>query len=113
VAVRAIATRDLTAANVWRVIRRETLVGLVNGLIFAVVMAIVGVIWFGSPVLGAVIGVAMVINMVIAGLAGTMIPVVLERIGVDPALASGAFVTTVTDIVGFFAFLGLAAVWLL
>jgi magnesium transporter len=98
---------------VWRVIRREVLVGLVNGLIFAVVMGVVGVLWFGSPVLGAVIGVAMVINLVIAGLAGTVIPVVLEKLGVDPALASGAFVTTVTDVVGFFAFLGLAAMVLL
>ena len=113
VAVRAIATRDLTPANVWRVIRREAIVGFLNGLVFAVVMALVGVFWFGSPMLGAVIGVAMVINMVVAGLAGTMVPVMLERIGVDPALASGAFVTTVTDVVGFFAFLGLAALWLL
>ncbi len=113
VAVRAIATRDLTPANVWRVIRREVLVGLINGLIFAVVMGIVGIIWFGSPMLGAVIGVAMVINLVVAGLAGTVIPVLLERIGIDPALASGAFVTTVTDVVGFFAFLGLAAAWLI
>ena len=110
VAVRAIATKDLTGSNVWRVIRREALVGLVNGLIFAVVMGIVGVIWFGSPLLGAVIGAAMVINLVVAGLAGTVIPVALEKLGVDPALASGAFVTTVTDVVGFFAFLGLAAV---
>jgi len=113
VAVRAIATKDLTGANVWRVIRREVLVGLVNGVIFAVVMGVVGVIWFGSPMLGVVIAVAMVINLVVAGLAGTVIPVVLERIGVDPALASGAFVTTVTDVVGFFAFLGLASVILL
>lgn len=113
VAVRAIATRDLTGANVWRVIRREVLVGLVNGLIFAVVMGVVGVIWFGQPMLGVVIGVAMVINLVVAGLAGTGVPVVLEKLGVDPALASGAFVTTVTDVVGFFAFLGLAAAWLL
>ncbi|MGR3549842.1 magnesium transporter [Pseudooceanicola sp.] len=112
VAVRSIATKDLTGANVWRVIRRESLVGLVNGVIFAVVMAVVGTLWFGSPMLGAVIAAAMVINLVIAGLAGTVIPVVLERIGVDPALASGAFVTTVTDIVGFFAFLGLAGVML-
>jgi magnesium transporter len=113
VAVRSIATKDLTAANVWRVIRRECLVGLVNGAIFAVVMGIVGLIWFGSPALGYVIAVAMVINLVVAGLAGTVIPVVLDRIGVDPALASGAFVTTVTDVVGFFAFLGLAGMVLL
>ncbi|KIN64325.1 Magnesium transporter [Sulfitobacter noctilucicola] len=113
VAVRAIATKDLTGSNVWRVIRRECLVGLINGVIFAVVMGIVGIIWFGSPALGYVIAVAMVINMVVAGLAGTGIPILLERVGVDPALASGAFVTTVTDVVGFFAFLGLAAAVLL
>ena len=113
VAVRAIATRDLTTSNVWRVIRREIAVGAINGLIFAVVMGIVGVVWFGTPMLGVVIAVAMVINLVVAGLAGTGIPIILEKMGVDPALASGAFVTTVTDIVGFFAFLGLAAVILL
>lgn len=113
VAVRALATRDLTTANVWRVIKREVLVGLINGLIFAVVMGIVGVVWFGSPMLGVVIAAAMVINMVVAGLAGTVIPVLLDKMGVDPALASGSFVTTVTDVVGFFAFLGLAAMWLL
>lgn len=113
VAVRAIATKDLTGSNVWRVIRREVLVGLVNGVAFAVVMGIVGVIWFGTPMLGVVIALAMVINLVVAGLAGTVVPVVLEKLGVDPALASGAFVTTVTDVVGFFAFLGLAALMLI
>ena len=109
VAVRAIATRDLTGSNVWRVIRREVLVGLLNGLIFAVLMGIVGLAWFDWPMLGVVIAVAMIINLVVAGLAGIAIPVLLDRAGVDPALASGAFVTTVTDVVGFFAFLGLAA----
>jgi magnesium transporter len=113
VAVRAIATRDLTGSNVWRVIRREVLVGLVNGLLFAVIMGGVGIIWFGSPALGLVIAAAMVINLVIAGLAGILIPVALEKLHIDPALASGAFVTTVTDVVGFFAFLGLAAVFLM
>ncbi|MDV4145369.1 MULTISPECIES: magnesium transporter [Shimia] len=109
VAVRALATKDLTGANVWRVIRREVLVGLGNGLAFALVMGVIGLIWFGSMTLAYVIAVAMVINLVVAGLAGTVVPVLLERIGVDPALASGTFVTTVTDVVGFFAFLGLAA----
>lgn len=108
VAVRALATKDLTGANLWRVIRREVAVGLVNGVAFAVIMGIVGILWFGSPALGGVIAAAMVINLVVAGLAGIVIPVVLEKAGVDPALASGAFVTTVTDVVGFFAFLGLA-----
>ncbi|WP_282094713.1 magnesium transporter [Epibacterium ulvae] len=113
VAVRALATRDLTGSNVWRVIRRETLVGLINGAVFAVVMALIGVVWFGSPLLGAVIAISMVINLVVAGLAGTIIPIVLDKLKIDPALASGAFVTTVTDVVGFFAFLGLAAMILL
>jgi len=113
VAVRALATKDLTGSNVWRVIRREAFVGLVNGVIFAVLMGVVGVMWFGTPVLGLVIAVAMVINLVIAGLAGVLIPVGLDKAGVDPALASGAFVTTVTDVVGFLAFLGLATAVLL
>lgn len=110
VAVRAIATKDLTGANVWRVIRREVLVGLLNGLAFAVVMGAVGVLWFGSLSLGLVIAAAMLFNLVVAGFAGTAVPVLLEKIGVDPALASGTFVTTVTDVVGFFAFLGLASI---
>ncbi len=113
VAVRAIATKDLTGSNVWRVIRREVLVGAVNGLLFAAVMGGVGLIWFGSPTLAAVAAAAMVINLAVAGLAGTVIPVILERIRIDPALASGAFVTTVTDVVGFFAFLGIGAAVLL
>jgi magnesium transporter len=113
VAVRALATKDLTSANVWRVIRREVLVGLVNGLVFAMVMGVVGFIWFGVPMLGVVIALAMAANLLIAGLAGVGVPVLLDKFGIDPALASGAFVTTVTDVVGFFAFLGLAAVMLL
>ncbi|MFT6912049.1 MAG: magnesium transporter, partial [Paracoccaceae bacterium] len=110
VAVRAIATKDLTGSNMMRVLRREVLVGLVNGCIFAVIMGAVGTVWFGAFALGYVIAAAMVVNLVVAGLAGIVVPVALDRVGVDPALASGAFVTTVTDIVGFFAFLGLAAV---
>ncbi len=113
VAVRALATRDLTGSNLWRVVRREAVAGLINGLIFAVVMGVIGVVWFGTPVLGAVIAAAMVINLVVAALAGILIPIVLDKLGVDPALASGAFVTTVTDVVGFFAFLGLAAAYLI
>ena len=92
---------------------KEALVGLANGLIFAVLMGFVGLLWFGMPMLGVVIAVAMVINLVVAGLAGVLVPLTLDRMGIDPALASGAFVTTVTDVVGFFAFLGLAVLWLL
>jgi magnesium transporter len=113
VAVRALATKDLTSANLMRVVTREAGVGLINGAIFAVVMGVVGLVWFGQPLLGVVIAVAMVVNLLVAGLAGILIPVALDRLKIDPALASGAFVTTVTDVVGFFAFLGLAVVVLL
>ena len=113
VAVRSLATKDLTPSNALRVIRREVVAGLLNGLVFALIMGAIGILWFGTPMLGVVIGAAMVINLVVAGLAGILVPLTLDRVGVDPALASGAFVTTVTDVVGFFAFLGLAAVLLL
>ena len=113
VAVRALATRDLTGSNALRVIRREAMAGLLNGVIFAVVMGVVGLIWFGQPMIGVVIAVAMVVNLLAAGLSGVLIPLALDKSGVDPALASGTFVTTVTDVVGFFAFLGLATLVLL
>ncbi|MEP2030977.1 MAG: magnesium transporter [Paracoccaceae bacterium] len=113
VAVRALATKDLTRSNAWRVIRRELSVGLLNGLIFAAVMGTIGLIWFGSTQLGLVIAAALIINLITAGFAGTVVPVALEKFGVDPALASGTFVTTTTDVVGFFAFLGLASLVLI
>jgi magnesium transporter len=112
VAVRALATQDLGAANAARIILRESAVGLLNGLVFAVIMAVIVYFWFGSSELGLVIGVAMVVNLFAAGLAGILIPLGLEKFDLDPAIASGVFVTTVTDVVGFFAFLGLAALWL-
>ncbi|PKP84043.1 MAG: magnesium transporter [Alphaproteobacteria bacterium HGW-Alphaproteobacteria-2] len=113
VAVRALATRDISASNLWRVVRREAVVGLINGVGFAVIMGVVAMLWFGEPMLGLVIGLAMVCTMVAAGVGGIVVPLLLERARVDPALASGPFVTTITDVVGFFAFLGLAAVILL
>ncbi|HSF63521.1 MAG TPA: magnesium transporter [Paracoccaceae bacterium] len=113
VAVRALATRALTRRNAGRVVLRELAVGAVNGLVFGVVMAGVAALWFGVPMLAAVIGVAMVLTLVAAAVGGIVIPMALDRAGVDPALASGPFVTTVTDVVGFFAFLGLAAMVLL
>ena len=112
VAVRALATRELGRVNAMRVVLRETLVGLLNGLLFAVIMGTVAFFWFGSDTLGLVIGAAMIINLIVAGLFGILIPMALDALDIDPAVASGAFVTTVTDVVGFFAFLGLAAIWL-
>jgi magnesium transporter len=113
VAVRALATRDLTQTNASRVIGREVTVGVINGLGFAVIMGIIAWVWFDHPMIGAVIAAAMVVNLAAAALAGILVPIVLDKVGADPALASGTFVTTVTDVVGFFAFLGLAAMVLL
>jgi magnesium transporter len=112
VAVRALATQDLGPANAARVILRESAVGVLNGLVFAVIIAAIAFFWFGSGRLGLVIGLAMVVNLFAAAVAGILIPLGLEELGLDPAIASGVFVTTVTDVVGFFAFLGLAALWL-
>lgn len=113
VAVRALATKDLTRANAWRVIRREALVGLLNGFLFAIIIGGIGYMWYGMPMLGVVLGLAMVINLLMAGLAGILVPLVLDKFNLDPALGSSALVTTVTDVVGFFAFLGFAAAILL
>ncbi|MEP3299829.1 MAG: magnesium transporter [Pseudoruegeria sp.] len=112
VAVRAMATRDLTVANAKRVILRETGVGFLNGLVYGSLMGVIGYFWFGSIALGGVLMVAMWLNLIVAGTAGIVIPVVLERVKLDPALASAPLVTTVTDVVGFFAFLKLAQ-WVL
>jgi magnesium transporter len=112
VAVRALATQNLGRVNAVRVILRESAVGLLNGLLFAVIMAAIAYFWFGSDQLGLVIGVAMIVNLFAAALAGILIPLGLDALDLDPAVASGVFVTTVTDVVGFFAFLGLAALWL-
>ena len=111
VAVRALATRDLSDANAWRVIMRELLVGLLNGLAFAVLTGLAAYLWFRVPDLGVVIGLAMVCNMLAAALGGILIPLVLDRLNADPAVSSGVFVTTVTDVVGFFSFLGIATLW--
>jgi magnesium transporter len=111
VAVRALATSELTDANAWRVIVRELLVGLVNGLAFAVITGVAAWAWFRVPGLGIVIGLAMICNMLAAALGGILIPLGLNRLKFDPAVASSPFVTTVTDVVGFFAFLAIATVW--
>lgn len=112
VAVRAIATRELTPSNAIRVSRREVTVGAINGIAFGLLMALVAGVWFGVPMLAAVIALAMVLTLIAAALGGIVIPIVLEKFNIDPALASGPFVTTITDVVGFFAFLGLAAMLL-
>jgi magnesium transporter len=111
VAVRALATRELSSANAWRIVRRELMVGVLNGLAFALVMGVIAAAWFNVTDLGLVIGLAMVTVLVAAALGGILIPLILVRLGVDPAVSSGPFVTTITDVVGFFSFLGIATLW--
>jgi magnesium transporter len=111
VTVRALATRELSSANAWRIIRRELMVGVVNGLCFATIMGVVAGIWFQIPNLGVVIALAMVTVLTAAALGGILVPLLLMRLGVDPAVSSGPFVTTITDVVGFLAFLGIATLW--
>lgn len=111
IAVRALATRAITGANAPRVVLREVMVGLMNGVAFAALMGCIAAFWFSNAQLGLVMGIAIIVNLFAAGLAGVLIPLTLEKAGVDPAVASGTFVTTVTDIVGFFAFLGVATLW--
>jgi magnesium transporter len=113
VAVRALAMGELTAANALRFIAKEAAVGGLNGFIFALLMGAAVVAWYGDWRLGAVIGAAMVCNLLAAALAGTLIPLGLQKFGVDPAVSSTVFLTTVTDVVGFLAFLGLATIFLL
>ncbi len=112
VAVRALATQELGGWNLRRFFTREMIVGLINGVGFALITGLVAALWFGSQGLGVVIAIAMVVNLLAAAMAGVLIPVLLDRFGIDPAVASGTFVTTVTDVVGFFSFLGVAAIWL-
>lgn len=110
VTVRALATKDLDIYNAGRIIRREMGVGFINGIIFAILVGTVAGLWFELHI-GAIIAAAMIINLFVAALAGILIPLVLDRAGADPAVASAVFVTAVTDVVGFFAFLGIATWW--
>jgi len=113
VAVRALATRSLTPANARRVVLRELAAGLLNGAGLAVILGLGGFVVFGDPLLGVVLGLAMIVNQVVAALGGVLVPLTMSRLGLDPALASGTFVTTLTDVMGFFAFLGLATMVLI
>ena len=113
VAVRALATRDLTAANARRVVLRELAAGAMNGLALAAILGVAGGLIFADPWIGVVLALAMVVNQIVAALGGVLVPLALERMGLDPALASGTFVTTLTDVMGFLAFLGLATLVLI
>jgi magnesium transporter len=111
VAVRALATRELSKANATRVILREIMVGALNGAAFGVITGVVASIWFGLAGIGMVIALAMLTNLIAGALGGILIPQVLHRFDIDPAVSSSPFVTTVTDVVGFGSFLGIATLW--
>jgi len=113
VAVRALATRELNAANLLMAVWREIAVGVMNGVAFAIVMGVVTEVWFHNPIMAVIAGLAMVINLIVAAIAGILIPLGLDKMGFDPAASSVVFLTTVTDCVGFFSFLGLATLILL
>ena len=113
IAIRGIALGQLVKSNIRPLLEKELAVGLVNGMIWSAVVALIVVVWFGDFSLGLIIGVAMIINLLIAALAGALIPVVLKRYGIDPAIAGGVILTTVTDVVGFMTFLGLATIFLI
>ena len=113
VAVRALSLKELTPANALRIVGKETAIGGINGIMFAALISIAAWLWFGDVTIGGVIGGAMIINLLVAGFAGVSIPVILDRLGVDPAIASTVLLTTVTDVVGFLSFLGLATLILL
>ena len=117
ITVRALATKELTTYNAFRTFRKELVVGFLNGCLFAAVTGLITCLWFreleSSTLLGGIIAGAMIINLVVAGIAGVALPLLLDRMKIDPAVASGVFVTTITDVVGFFAFLGLASLVLL
>ena len=113
ITVRALATQELLPVNAARLVYREVGVGILNGILFAIITGTIGAVWFGDNLLGAVLAAAMIVNLVVAALAGILIPISLNRMNIDPALASSVFVTTVTDVIGFFAFLSFATIFLL
>ena len=113
ISVRALATKELTATNAFKIVCKEIFVGGINGFIFAFILGILASFWFNDQMLGFVIALAMIINLIIAGFAGTLIPLTLNKLKIDPALASGVILTTLTDVVGFLSFLGLATILLI
>ena len=113
VAVRALAVKELTTSNALKIIIKETFIGGINGIIFAIIISLVSMYWFQDLMLGVIIGLAMVLNLIVAGFAGTIIPLTLDRLKIDPALASGVILTTITDVFGFLSFLGLATLFLI
>ena len=112
VSVRALAIKELNPTNAMKIVLKETFIGGINGIIFAIITSLVSMYWFQDIMLGLIIGLAMVLNLILAGFAGTIIPLTLDKFKIDPALASGVILTTITDVFGFLSFLGLASIFL-
>ena len=113
VTIRAIATQELSKSNFNRVVGKEFLIGILNGVIFAIITAVIVQLWFKDINLSLLIGISMILNMIVAGLFGILVPVSLKKMNIDPALASSVFVTTITDVIGFLSFLGLGSYYFL
>ena len=113
VTIRALAKKELSTSNFNRVVGKEFIIGILNGIIFAIITAIIVQLWFKQMNLSLLIAISMVLNMIVAGLFGILVPVSLKKINVDPALASSVFVTTITDVIGFLSFLGLGSYYFL
>ena len=113
VAVRALATRQLNYTNLQKFVLKETWVGLLNGFLFALLSALLAYLWFDDELIAIIMGLAMVANLLFAGILGTLIPLTLEKFKIDPAISSSVFLTTATDVIGFFTFLGLSAIVIL
>ena len=113
VTIRAIATKELSKSNFNRVVGKEFLIGILNGVIFAIITAVIVQFWFKEINLSILIGISMILNMIVAGLFGILVPVSLKKLNIDPALASSVFVTTITDVIGFLSFLGLGSFYFL
>ena len=113
VVIRGLALGQVERRNAVRLLLHELSVGIVNSLCWALVLGLIAYAWFGNGALGLIVGLALVVNVVIAAIAGAVIPLVLRRLAIDPALAGGVILTTVTDVVGFVAFLGMGTLFLL
>jgi len=112
VTIRALATKELSSGNISQIVTKEFVIGILNGIIFAIITGVIVQLWFKEINLSILIAVSMILNMIAAGLFGILIPVSLKKFNIDPAIASSVFVTTITDVIGFLSFLGLGAIFL-
>ena len=109
VTIRSIATKELTSGNIAKIITKEFIIGILNGIIFAIITGLIVQLWFKEINLSILISITMVLNMIVAGLFGILVPVSLKKLNIDPAISSSVLVTTITDVIGFLSFLGLGA----